>query len=125
MMRRSGDSWLISDIHLDSAISEVATRRSEFAAILKNERIDAMIWTAPEGVAAHEPDEPDRRLYAAHRGRRLCRHLGRGFAGRLAIAPKSAGPGASDSLWCGSLLPSARRKLVMDRNTGRCCRQRA
>jgi phospholipid transport system substrate-binding protein len=35
MMRRSGDSWLISDIYLDGAISEVATRRSEFAAILK------------------------------------------------------------------------------------------
>jgi ABC-type transporter MlaC component len=29
-----GDSWLISDIYLDGAISEVATRRSEFAAIL-------------------------------------------------------------------------------------------
>src|SRR5690348_13718368 len=32
MMRRNGDSWLISDIYLDGAISEVATRRSEFAA---------------------------------------------------------------------------------------------
>src|SRR5262245_63380926 len=27
MMRRNGDSWLISDIYLDGAISEVATRR--------------------------------------------------------------------------------------------------
>ena len=35
MMRRNGDSWLISDIYLDSAISAVATRRSEFAAILR------------------------------------------------------------------------------------------
>jgi hypothetical protein len=26
MMRRNGDSWLISDIYLDGAISEVATR---------------------------------------------------------------------------------------------------
>jgi phospholipid transport system substrate-binding protein len=43
LMRRSGDSWLISDIYLDSAISEVATRRSEFAAILKNEGIDGLI----------------------------------------------------------------------------------
>ena len=43
MMRRNGDSWLISDIYLDSAISEVATRRSEFAAILKNEGIDGLI----------------------------------------------------------------------------------
>jgi ABC-type transporter MlaC component len=37
MMRRNGDSWLISDIYLDGAISEVATRHSEFAAILKSQ----------------------------------------------------------------------------------------
>ena len=43
MMRRSGDNWLISDIYLDGAISEVATRRSEFAAILKTEGIDGLI----------------------------------------------------------------------------------
>jgi len=43
MMRRNGDSWLISDIYLDSAISEVATRRSEFAAILKKDGIDGLI----------------------------------------------------------------------------------
>jgi phospholipid transport system substrate-binding protein len=43
MMRRSGESWLISDIYLDGAISEVATRRSEFSAILKNEGIDGLI----------------------------------------------------------------------------------
>jgi phospholipid transport system substrate-binding protein len=43
MMRRNGDAWLISDIYLDGAISEVATRRSEFASILKNEGIDGLI----------------------------------------------------------------------------------
>jgi len=43
LMRKSGDAWLISDIYLDGAISEVATRRSEFAAILKNEGIDGLI----------------------------------------------------------------------------------
>ena len=43
MMRRNGDIWLISDIYLDGAISEVATRRSEFAAILKTEGIDGLI----------------------------------------------------------------------------------
>jgi phospholipid transport system substrate-binding protein len=43
MMRRNGNVWLISDIYLDGAISEVATRRSEFAAILKNEGIDGLI----------------------------------------------------------------------------------
>jgi len=43
LMRRSGENWLISDIYLDGAISEVATRRSEFAAILKNDGIDGLI----------------------------------------------------------------------------------
>ena len=43
MMRRNGDTWLISDIYLDGAISEVATRRSEFGAILKSEGIDGLI----------------------------------------------------------------------------------
>jgi phospholipid transport system substrate-binding protein len=42
-MRRAGDSWLISDIYLDSAISEVATRRSEFATILRNEGFDGLV----------------------------------------------------------------------------------
>ena len=43
IMRRNGAGWLISDIYLDSAISEVATRRSEFAAILRMEGIDGLI----------------------------------------------------------------------------------
>jgi len=43
LMRKNGDTWLISDIYLDGAISEVATRRSEFAAILRNEGIDGLI----------------------------------------------------------------------------------
>jgi len=43
MMRRYSDNWLISDIYLDGAISEVATRRSEFATILKLQGIDGLI----------------------------------------------------------------------------------
>ena len=43
LMRRNGDGWLISDIYLDSAISEVATRRSEFAAILRADGVDGLI----------------------------------------------------------------------------------
>jgi len=43
LMRKNGDSWLIADIYLDGAISEVATRRSEFAAILRNEGVDGLI----------------------------------------------------------------------------------
>ena len=45
MMRRSGDGWLISDIYLDGAISEVATRRSEFATILRTDGVDGLIAT--------------------------------------------------------------------------------
>jgi phospholipid transport system substrate-binding protein len=43
LMHKNGDAWLISDVYLDGAISEVATRRSEFAAILRNEGIDSLI----------------------------------------------------------------------------------
>jgi phospholipid transport system substrate-binding protein len=43
VMRQNGERWLIADIYLDSAISEVATRRSEFAAILKTQGIDGLI----------------------------------------------------------------------------------
>jgi phospholipid transport system substrate-binding protein len=43
IMRQNGESWLIADIYLDSAISEVATRRSEFATILKTQGIDGLI----------------------------------------------------------------------------------
>jgi len=43
LMRKNGEAWLIADIYLDGAISEVATRRSEFAAILRNEGIDGLI----------------------------------------------------------------------------------
>jgi phospholipid transport system substrate-binding protein len=43
VMRRNGESWLISDIYIDSTISEVATRRSEFAAILKTQGVDGLI----------------------------------------------------------------------------------
>ncbi len=43
MMHRNGEGWLISDIYLDGAISEVATRRSEFSAILKTDGVDGLI----------------------------------------------------------------------------------
>ena len=43
LMRRNGDGWLISDIYLDGAISEVATRRSEFAAIVRTDGVDGLI----------------------------------------------------------------------------------
>ena len=43
MMHTGSDNWLIADIYLDGTISEVATRRSEFAAILKKDGIDGLI----------------------------------------------------------------------------------
>jgi phospholipid transport system substrate-binding protein len=43
LMRSNGEAWLVSDIYLDGAISEVATRRSEFGAILKSQGVDGLI----------------------------------------------------------------------------------
>jgi phospholipid transport system substrate-binding protein len=43
MMRPGSGRWLITDIYLDGTISEVATRRSEFAAILRKEGVDGLI----------------------------------------------------------------------------------
>ncbi len=43
MMHGGSDRWLIADVYLDGTISEVATRRSEFAAILKKDGIDGLI----------------------------------------------------------------------------------
>ena len=43
MMRRNGEGWLISDIYLDGAISEVATRRSEFGAIIRAAGVGGLI----------------------------------------------------------------------------------
>jgi phospholipid transport system substrate-binding protein len=43
LMRQDGGNWLIADIYVDGTISEVATRRSEFAAILRSQGIDGLI----------------------------------------------------------------------------------
>jgi phospholipid transport system substrate-binding protein len=43
LMRQNAGSWQIADIYVDGTISEVATRRSEFAAILRNQGIDGLI----------------------------------------------------------------------------------
>ncbi len=43
LMRQDGGSWLIADIYLDGTISEVATHRSEFADILRNQGVDGLI----------------------------------------------------------------------------------
>lgn len=43
LMRRNRDAWQISDVYLDGTISELATRRSDFAAILRDRGIDGLI----------------------------------------------------------------------------------
>jgi phospholipid transport system substrate-binding protein len=43
LMRQSGQGWRIEDVYLDGAISELATRRSEFAAILRDQGIAGLI----------------------------------------------------------------------------------
>ena len=43
LMRGSGDSWSVVDVYLTGAISELATRRSEFGAILKSGGPNALI----------------------------------------------------------------------------------
>ncbi len=43
LMRQNGGAWQISDVYLDGTISELATRRSEFASILRGGGIDALI----------------------------------------------------------------------------------
>jgi phospholipid transport system substrate-binding protein len=43
LMRQNGQGWRITDVYLDGAISELATRRSEFAAILRDQGIAGLI----------------------------------------------------------------------------------
>jgi len=45
LMRDSGGVWKIADVYLDGTISEMATRRSEFAAILRARGITGLIQT--------------------------------------------------------------------------------
>lgn len=45
LMRQNGGLWQIADIYLDGTISELATRRSEFAAILRTSGINGLIET--------------------------------------------------------------------------------
>lgn len=43
LMRRNGDAWRIADVYLTGTISELATRRSEFSAVLRSQGIDGLI----------------------------------------------------------------------------------
>ncbi len=43
LVRQNGGSWQIADVYLDGTISELATRRSEFASILRTEGFNGLI----------------------------------------------------------------------------------
>jgi len=43
LMRQNGGGWQIADVYLNGTISELATRRSEFAAILRTRGINGLI----------------------------------------------------------------------------------
>lgn len=43
LMRRNGQVWQIADVYLTGTISELATRRSEFSAVLRSQGIDGLI----------------------------------------------------------------------------------
>ena len=45
LMRQNGGVWQIADVYLDGTISELATRRSEFSAIMRTQGINGLIET--------------------------------------------------------------------------------
>ena len=85
-MRRNGDSRLISDIYLDSAISEVATRRSEFAAIPKKDGLDGL-FCGPQPQGRH----PHCNHGESQLGTRCCRGCQPIFRGRRSATPRRLG----------------------------------
>ena len=51
-MLQSGGAWRIVDVLLDSSISELAVRRSEYARVLRKDGIDGLIATLGEKADA-------------------------------------------------------------------------
>lgn len=43
LMRKSGEDWKVVDVYLSGTISELATRRSEFTAVIKTGGADALL----------------------------------------------------------------------------------
>lgn len=52
LMRQSGAGWQIADIYLNGTISELATRRSEFASILQTQGVNGLIASLNSKAAA-------------------------------------------------------------------------
>src|SRR5436305_11468295 len=45
LVRQNGGGWQIADVYLNGTISELATRRAEFASILRSQGINGLIGT--------------------------------------------------------------------------------
>jgi phospholipid transport system substrate-binding protein len=43
LMRQNQGSWLITDVHLDGSISQLAVQRSEFNSILRRDGVDGLL----------------------------------------------------------------------------------
>ena len=52
LLRRDGPDWRIADVYLDGTISELATRRSDFSAILRDGGVDGLIAALEAKVAS-------------------------------------------------------------------------
>lgn len=50
LMRNAGSGWRIIDVFLSGTISELATRRSEFSAVLRRDGIDGLINTLNDHI---------------------------------------------------------------------------
>jgi phospholipid transport system substrate-binding protein len=66
LMRDSGGSWKVVDVYLTGTISELATRRSEFAAILKSGGPSALILSLKQRTEALLRGAPAESTPAAH-----------------------------------------------------------
>lgn len=50
-MRQVGDEWKIIDVYLDGTVSELALRRSEFAAVVRRDGFDGLIDALDKKIA--------------------------------------------------------------------------
>jgi phospholipid transport system substrate-binding protein len=50
-MRKVGEEWKIIDVYMDGTVSELALRRSEFAAVVKRDGFDGLIQALDKKIA--------------------------------------------------------------------------
>jgi phospholipid transport system substrate-binding protein len=51
-MRPDGESWRIIDVYLNGTVSELALRRSEYAAVLQRDGFEKLVASIDEKIAA-------------------------------------------------------------------------